>query len=522
MGRKSLLLLVQLCCVCAIWRTAFVIATTTTGAPDADASGDPTPAQLRKQGDTAILSGNFRDALALYGRLIDAEPAKAANWYKRASVNIRLKKYKRAMPDLDQALALDETYEKGLLYRGKAGVLLGECDAALTDLTMLMKSHPKNKKGTALMDLARKCAQQMPAVRRALDSPTYDNCRMGGVMGAFDVLVGIATHSHTILLGQARCHLALGMYQDVVIGTRAILNLDRQNLDVLLLRGLGFEGMRSFDHALSHYKEGLRSDPEHKAIKKQYKALKKLTRRMSSADELREGGKFSEAAEDYWTVINDLAPQNKGVHEDMYFHLCECYLKLHEGEKAVDACTKAYDINPQREELLLRRAQANIEAELFQAAINDYNKILEHSRNHHEARQGKANAENLLKMSLRKNYYKILGVDKRADARAIKKAYRKLTLKYHPDKNQGSKGEFTPEEAEDLFKDLGEAYEVLGDEEKKKIYDSGGDPFDKNQNGGQRGGNPFGNGFNPFGGQQQQQRGGQGGGNFKFNYGGRR
>ena len=67
-----------------------------------------------------------------------------------------------------------------------------------------------------------------------------------------------------------------------------------------------------------------------------------------------------------------------------------------------------------------------------------------------------------------KDYYKILGIDRNADKSAIKKAYRKLAVKYHPDKNPGNK------EAEEKFKEVSEAYEVLSDEEKRRQYDQFG------------------------------------------------
>ena len=63
------------------------------------------------------------------------------------------------------------------------------------------------------------------------------------------------------------------------------------------------------------------------------------------------------------------------------------------------------------------------------------------------------------------DYYEILGVSQSASADEVKKAYRKIAMKYHPDRNQGDK------EAEEKFKDAAEAYEVLGDLEKGKIYD---------------------------------------------------
>jgi len=69
-----------------------------------------------------------------------------------------------------------------------------------------------------------------------------------------------------------------------------------------------------------------------------------------------------------------------------------------------------------------------------------------------------------------KDYYDILGVDKSADEKDIKKAYRKLALKYHPDRNAGDSA------AEDKFKEAAEAYEVLSHKEKKQNYDTYGSP----------------------------------------------
>lgn len=99
------------------------------------------------------------------------------------------------------------------------------------------------------------------------------------------------------------------------------------------------------------------------------------------------------------------------------------------------------------------------------------------------------------------NYYNILGINKTASQEEIKKAYRKLAIKYHPDKNPGNK------EAENKFKEISEAYEILSDENKRREYDQFGSVRGNNRPHmspedifksffGAGGQNPF--GFNPF------------------------
>lgn len=91
----------------------------------------------------------------------------------------------------------------------------------------------------------------------------------------------------------------------------------------------------------------------------------------------------------------------------------------------------------------------------------------------------------------KRDYYEVLGVDKKASAADIKKAYRKIAIKYHPDR-QGDKSDAAKKEAEEKFKEAAEAYSVLSDETKRQQYDQFG------FNGPNMGDGGFGGGFSDF------------------------
>jgi molecular chaperone DnaJ len=89
----------------------------------------------------------------------------------------------------------------------------------------------------------------------------------------------------------------------------------------------------------------------------------------------------------------------------------------------------------------------------------------------------------------KRDYYEVLGVARDASDEDLKKAYRKLAMQHHPDRNQGNAA------AEAKFKEAGEAYEALKDAERRAAYDRFGHAAFEGQNGGGAGGSPFGGGF---------------------------
>jgi DnaJ homolog subfamily C member 3 len=177
-------------------------------------------------------------------------------------------------------------------------------------------------------------------------------------------------------------------------------------------------------------------------------------------------------------------------------------------KKATLYCTEALTLNPHSLHGLLSLAQTHLDASNYDAAIATLNKANEAHPNTQSVQSLLQKAHVLLKRSKQKDYYKVLGISTTASETEIKKAYRKLTKQYHPDKAPAQG--ISPEEAAKKMGAINEAYEVLKDPELRARFDRGDDPNDlegQRQNPFQ--GSPFGNGqpfmFTQGGGRGQQQ-----------------
>lgn len=173
-------------------------------------------------------------------------------------------------------------------------------------------------------------------------------------------------------------------------------------------------------------------------------------------------------------------------------------------KKGTPYCKEALEVNPNSLHGLIHRGQQQLDADEFEDAIRTLDQAKEHNGQNQKVQELLQKAHTLLKRSKQKDYYKVLGVDRDADERTIKKAYRKLSRMYHPDK-AAAQG-ISAEEAQKKMAAVNEAHEVLSTPELKERFDRGDDPNNPEQ---QQGGNPFHG--SPFGG---------GGNNFFFQQGG--
>jgi len=129
----------------------------------------------------------------------------------------------------------------------------------------------------------------------------------------------------------------------------------------------------------------------------------------------------------------------------------------------------------------LRRANSYTALEQYEDAARDYEKAMQMDPENSDTARLLRDAKLSLKKSKRKDYYKILGVATTASEPEVKSAYRKGALKWHPDKNCES--EESKKKAEQIFKEISEAYSVLSDPQKRRRYDMGEDLQDGSEGG---------------------------------------
>jgi DnaJ family protein C protein 3 len=243
-------------------------------------------------------------------------------------------------------------------------------------------------------------------------------------------------------------------YSGTITEVGRVLKVDESDLDALLLRGKAYFYLADHDVALRHYQTGLRLDPEHAELKKEYFKLKALLRKTKSADEAFEKSKFRTAVEEYTSAL-EIAPDHTSHNIRLHLGLCKALVKLGRGRDAVTRCSLVLELDSESLEALVQRGEARLLVEDWEGAVADFKAAVQQSPQDRDIRVGLQKAEHGLKLSKRKDWYKVLGLSNMASAADIKRAYKKLALQWHPDKNVENK-----EEAENKFREVAEAYEV--------------------------------------------------------------
>ena len=253
---------------------------------------------------------------------------------------------------------------------------------------------------------------------------------------------------------------------------------------LILLSKINFYSLNEPQGALSYVKQCLHYDPEQKQCKKLFRKIKKLNKEITAIEKDIELKKYATAAnrligtsnrqgilddikvdfEDLEKDLNTTSNGRKELISKCYQLACKLYGQQKEDDKVELWCSLALENRADDVEALMYRGEMLLNRKEYENAVKDLTAA-------DEAAEGRNNkikrllqqAQQKLKLSKKRDYYKILDVSPNADSREIKRAYRKMAHQWHPDKYSG---DLDKSQVENKMADINQAYEVLSDDGK--------------------------------------------------------
>lgn len=432
--------------------------------------------QYKNQGNTEFKKGNYQAAIDLYGQAIDYCPSNPAYFTNRAIAYLKLEDFNSAMNDCKLALSIDAKFAKAYNRLSKCHIATGdlyEASVALQKSNELEPGNPINKKDAKhLADL--KITETL--INKALNAEAW-----GKAVTNLTALLSDCTQSVKHHCLKIECLLKAFEFDEANKFSASIMkksgSLPRHPRilcwrgKVLIYHGADVLGKKHFQQALSY-------DPDLKECQICMKMLKRSQNMKEEATTLFKAGKYAEAVEKFTECVT-LDPLNATFNSTLLLNISIGQEKLGKKPEALAALNQAIKYNPKYSKALVRRGDYYLTQEEYTEAIRDYSEASEHDASGFNVQAKLKDAQARAKKAKRKDYFKLLGVSKDAPDAVIRKAYKKLALKWHPDKNANGTDE-EKRKAEKMFRDVNEAMGVLGDKDKRDKYEQGFDLEDIN------------------------------------------
>ncbi|TFK90917.1 protein prenylyltransferase [Polyporus arcularius HHB13444] len=439
---------------------------------------EPDAEKIKEQGNAAFKAGRYQDAIDHYGRAIDLRPAEPTFWTNRAAAYMALKRFKPALADCQQAATLqsDAPQPKTLIRLARCQLSTGSTAPALSTLRSVLTIEPKNSAALALQTKVLELEAHLRNLEGARDRRDWGMARL-----ALDKCVQVIDGEGGDVpiqwrLWRIEIEIAKKNWDAASMAANDAMRADPNSPDVMTVRGLLLFLTSKTAQATQHVQSALRLDPGHEAAMKLRKRIKDVERLKEEGNVAFKTNKLQEAADKYGEAIERIGSdprEGEGgqIRAMLLSNRATTLVKLDRYEDALADTEASLQLNPTSFKALRTRARINLHLENYDAAIADFKSAIEQAGFENcdadvRALKGELKkAELALKRSKTKDYYKILGVERECTDVEIRKAYRRESLKHHPDKGGD----------EEKFKLIVEAHGVLSDPQKRQRYDMGDD-----------------------------------------------
>lgn len=414
------------------------------------------PAPLRNSTRVGyyLTSGRFWWQFSNDGTALEISPNSSVYLSNRAAAYMAANQYLAALEDCERARELDPTNTKIMYRLARILTALGRPTDALDVLSRIEPPASATDRAAA--------EKMLRFVSQAEEALSQDR-GVSMVLFCLDQarqLLGQGVkepRKWTLMTAEAQLKMgndnSYGKAQDIAI---SMLRVNSQDPDALMIRARAFYGMGDTDQALKLLKMCLGLDPDMKAAIKLLRTVQKLVRTKEEGNTAFKARDYRRAI-DLWGEALTVDPKNKDQNAKILQNRAQAYINLKEYDNAVADCNEALRLDPGYLKAQKMRAKAHGGAGNWEEAVRDYKAVAESNPTEKGIQEEIRKAEFELKKAQRKDYYKILGVSKDAGEQEIKKAYRKMAIQYHPDKNRDG------DAGDEKFKEIGEAYETLSD-----------------------------------------------------------
>ena len=475
---------------------------------------------LKEKGNSFFKQKRYEDAITFYNKALKLNPKAEVLYSNKGTCEKCLKEYKESIRDYEKALELNPKNTKNMNRLASVYIIKGQIGNAKMLQEKALNLEPNNSIFKEQMSIIEKILEDEEKLEDRIKDKKFED--------AEEVCKRLIEKESDF--SELKLKYIKILIENVKL-TEAIQYINNE---------INFEDKKSneqFDYltALCLYYDG-----QYEKAKKQINLMKSkgnsidtkdLLEKVNTIDSIKTKAneifkqkKYEEAIEEY-TKILEFDPNNKKFNSLILANRALCYQKLNKNVEALRDSNQSIKLNPFYARGYIKRGNVYMELKMFDDARADFQKAKDLDPNVAGVDGYLNDANKNAEKARKRDYYAILGIDKNADEKEIKRAYKKMAMKYHPDRN--SESEESKKMAEKKFIDVNDAYSVLSDPKKRSMYDQGVDPLNPEEAGGggvHFGGDAseilkmfFGGGGSPFG----FSSGGFGNGsNIKFSFGG--
>ena len=428
---------------------------------------------LKEKGNALFKEKKYEDAIEYYEKAIKINSSIEVLYSNKGTCEKCLKKYKEAIRDYKKALEINPKNTKNLNRLASVYIIVGNLGEAKITQERALNFEPNNSVFKEQMSTIEKVIQDEEKMREKIKEQKFDEaeevCKK--LIEKVSDFTDLKKQYIKILIENVKL-------QDAISYIHREINFEDKikdsEIDYLTALTLYYDGQYEKAKKQINLMKQKNNDYSKEKIEDLLKKVNEIESVKNKANEIFKQKKYEEAIEEYTKVL-EFDPQNKKFNSLILANRALCYQKLNKYTEALKDSNQSIKLNPFYARGYVKRGNVYMELKMFDDARADFQKAKDLDPSVTGVEGYLNDAKNQAEKARKRDYYAILGIDRNADEHEIKRAYKKMAMKYHPDRNAES--EETKKMAEKKFIDVNDAYSVLSDPKKKRMYDQGVDPL---------------------------------------------